>query len=293
MIAGLSPLLPKIVNRPSRIFSRTMPWHFHSRHLHHPMTKPLPDSERKSNLLFEAGALLLAAAVATVMVLHLRAGSGPALKGPLPPPGAEVLAGLPPETLQTDTAVFAGGCFWGVQAVFQHTRGVLQAVAGYAGGEAGHANYQMVSSGITRHAEVVSIRFDPRQISYAQLLQIFFSVAHDPTQLDRQHPDVGPQYRSAVFYKSSAQQQQLERYITQLDAAGLLPGKIVTQVSPFTAFFAAEAEHQNYHVRNPTAPYIVEYDQPRLARFQAWLPDFYREQAVLVDAAGVADALAR
>jgi peptide-methionine (S)-S-oxide reductase len=104
---------------------------------------------------------------------------------------------------------------------------------------------------------------------------------------------VGPQYRSAVFYKSSAQQQQLERYITQLDAAGLLPGKIVTQVSPFTAFFAAEAEHQNYHVRNPTAPYIVEYDQPRLARFQAWLPDFYREQAVLVDAAGVADALAR
>jgi peptide-methionine (S)-S-oxide reductase len=215
------------------------------------------------------------------------------LTGPLPPPGAEVLAGLPPETLQTDTAVFAGGCFWGVQAVFQHTRGVLQAVAGYAGGEAGQANYQMVSSGSTRHAEVVSIRFDPRQISYAQLLQIFFSVAHDPTQLDRQHPDVGPQYRSAVFYKGAAQQQQLERYITQLDAAGLLPGKIVTQVSPFTAFYAAEAEHQNYHVRNPAAPYIVEYDQPRLARFKAWLPDFYREQAVLVDAAGVADALAR
>lgn len=138
------------------------------------MTKPLPDPERKSNLLFEAGALLLAAAVATVMVLHLRAGSGTALKGPLPPPAAEVLAGLPPETLQSETAVFAGGCFWGVQAVFQHTRGVLQAVAGYAGGEAGQANYQMVSSGITRHAEVVSIRFDPRQISYAQLLQIFF-----------------------------------------------------------------------------------------------------------------------
>ena len=170
---------------------------------------------------------------------------------------------------------------------------MLQAVAGYAGGEAGQANYQMVSSGITRHAEVVSIRFDPRQISYAQLLQIFFSVAHDPTQLDRQHPDVGPQYRSAAFYKGAAQQQQLERYITQLNAAGVLPGKIVTQVSPFTAFYAAEAEHQNYFMRNPTAPYIVEYDQPRLARFKAWLPDFYREQAVLVDAAGVADALAR
>ena len=257
------------------------------------MTKPLPDPERKSNLLFEAGALLLAAAVATVMVLHLRAGSGTALKGPLPPPAAEVLAGLPPETLQSETAVFAGGCFWGVQAVFQHTRGVLQAVAGYAGGEAGQANYQMVSSGITRHAEVVSIRFDPRQISYAQLLQIFFSVAHDPTQLDRQHPDVGPQYRSAAFYKGAAQQQQLERYITQLEAAGVLPGKIVTQVSPFTAFYAAEADHQNYFVRNATAPYIVEHDQPRLARFKAWLPDFYREQAVLTDAAGVADALAR
>ena len=257
------------------------------------MTQPLPATERKSNLLIEIGALLLAAAVATIMVLHLRAGSGTALNGPLPPPGAEVLAGLPPVTLQTETAVFAGGCFWGVQAVFQHTRGVLQAVAGYAGGEAGQANYQMVSSGITRHAEVVSIRFDPRQISYAQLLQIFFSVAHDPTQLDRQHPDVGPQYRSAAFYKGAAQQQQLERYITQLNAAGVLPGKIVTQVSPFTAFYAAEAEHQNYHVRNPTAPYIVEYDQPRLARFKAWLPDLYREQAVLTDAAGVADALAR
>ena len=257
------------------------------------MTKPPPDPERKSNLLIEAGALLLAAAVATVMVLHLRAGSGTALTGPLPPPGAEVLAGLPSETLKTDTAVFAGGCFWGVQAVFQHTRGVLQAVAGYAGGEAGHANYQMVSGGTTRHAEAVSIRFDPRQISYAQLLQIFFSVAHDPTQLDRQHPDVGPQYRSAAFYKGAAQQQQLERYITQLDAAGVLPGKIVTQVSPFTAFYAAEAEHQNYFARNPTATYIVEYDQPRLARLKAWLPDFYREQPVLVDAAGVADALAR
>jgi peptide-methionine (S)-S-oxide reductase len=257
------------------------------------MTQPLPASERKSNLLIEAGALLVAAAVATVMVLHLRGGSGPALNGPLPPPGAEVLAGLPPVTLQTDTAVFAGGCFWGVQAVFQHTRGVLQAVAGYAGGEAGQANYQMVSSGATRHAEVVSIRFDPQQISYAQLLHIFFSAAHDPTQLDRQHPDVGPQYRSAAFYKDAAQQQQLERYITQLDAAGVLPGKIVTQVSPFTAFYAAEAEHQNYFERNPAAPYIVAYDQPRLARFKAWLPDFYREQAVLVDAAGVADALAR
>jgi peptide-methionine (S)-S-oxide reductase len=138
------------------------------------MTKPLLDPRRKSNLLIEAGALLLAVAVATVMVLYLRAGSGPALNGPLLPPGVEVLIGLPPMTLQTDLAALAGGCFWGVEAMFQHTRGVLQAVAGYASSEAGRANYQKVSIGVTRHAEVVSISFDPQQISYAQLLQIFF-----------------------------------------------------------------------------------------------------------------------
>ena len=154
----------------------------------------------------------------------------------LPPPTQDVAATAP-----TDTAVFAGGCFWGVQAVFQHTRGVLNAVSGYAGGDKAGANYDSVSTGRTGHAESVQVTFDPKQVSYGQLLQIYFSVAHDPTTLNRQGPDSGPQYRSAVFYKDADQKRVAESYIAQLDAARAFPARIVTQVAPLAAFYPAEA----------------------------------------------------
>ena len=188
----------------------------------------------------------------------------------------------PPETAAKASAVFAGGCFWGVQAVFQHTRGVLNAVSGYAGGDPQRANYQSVSSGRSGHAEAVEVSFDPRQVSYGRLLQIFFSVAHDPTQLNRQGPDTGTQYRSAVFFQGPAQQQVAERYIAQLDAASVFPAKIVTQLLPLPAFFAAEPYHQDYAMRNPHSPYIVRFDAPKVANLQRLFAKQYRDAPVLV-----------
>lgn len=231
----------------------------------------------------EAMALLVAVMIAVAMVWRLNPGAGPGI--PIPAPSADVMAGLPAASGDIDTAVFAGGCFWGVQAVFQHTRGVLNAVAGYAGGQPADANYLLVSSGSTGHAEAVQLSYDPQQISYAELLHIYFSVAHDPTQLDRQHPDVGSQYRSAVFYKDPAQKQQLERYIAQLDAAKVFPNRIVTQLTPLTAFHVAEDEHQNYATRHPDSDYIVQFDQPRIAKLKALMPALYREKPLLVEAA--------
>jgi peptide-methionine (S)-S-oxide reductase len=184
-----------------------------------------------------------------------------------------------------ETAVFAGGCFWGVQAVFQHTRGVLNAVSGYAGGARETATYASIGTGRTGHAEVVQVSYDPKQVSYGQLLQIYFSVAHDPTQLNRQGPDTGTQYRSAIFYGTASQKQVAERYIAQLDAAQVYPRKIATQLTPLAAFYPAEAYHQDYATRNPNSPYIRRFDLPKIANLKTVLPDFYRDTPVLVASA--------
>jgi|SRR5438105_5653079 len=193
---------------------------------------------------------------------------------------------LPPPAYDaptTQTAVFAGGCFWGVQAVFQHTQGVLNAVSGYAGGQKETASYEMVGSGRTGHAESVQVTFDPKRVSYGKLLQIYFSVAHDPTQLNRQGPDAGTQYRSAIFYADNAQKQVAERYIAQLDAAHVFPAKIVTQLAPLmSGFYAAEGYHQDYATLHPDSPYIAAFDLPKIANLKSTMPEVYRDQPVLV-----------
>lgn len=196
----------------------------------------------------------------------------------LPPPAFDP----PSAQAATETAVFAGGCFWGVQAVFQHTNGVVSAVSGYAGGTAGTANYAAVTTGRTGHAEAVEVRWDPRRISYGKLLQIYFSVAHDPTQLDRQGPDFGPQYRSAIFYTDATQKEVAQRYIAQLDAARSFRGKIVTKVAPLSAFYPAEDHHQDYATLHPESPYIATFDRPKIENLQSMLPEVYRETPVLV-----------
>jgi peptide-methionine (S)-S-oxide reductase len=182
------------------------------------------------------------------------------------------------------TAVLAGGCFWGVQAVFQHTKGVTQVLSGYAGGTKETAQYNVVSSGRTGHAESVQIKFDPRQISYGRILQIYFSVAHDPTQLNRQGPDEGPQYRSAIFYADAAQQQVAQAYIAQLDKAGTFKHPVVTQLTALAGFYPAEAYHQDYATRHPENPYIVYNDLPKVENLKRLFPERYREQPVLVTA---------
>jgi peptide-methionine (S)-S-oxide reductase len=174
------------------------------------------------------------------------------------------------------TAVFAGGCFWGVDAVFKHVRGVTEVVSGYAGGAANTAHYQMVSNGDTGHAEAVRISFDDARISYAQLLQVFFSVAHNPTELNRQGNDVGTQYRSAIFYTSAAQQQQAKNSIDSLGKAKVFSAPIVTQVLPLQAFYPAEDYHQNYLALHLSQPYIVHHDLPKLSALQKTFPAFYQ-----------------
>jgi peptide-methionine (S)-S-oxide reductase len=176
----------------------------------------------------------------------------------------------------SDTAVFAGGCFWGVEAVFESLEGVTDAVSGYAGGSDASPSYDKVSSGTTGHAESVRVVYDPSQISYDQLLQVFFTVAHDPTELNRQGPDVGTQYRSAVFYRNPTQREAAERYIGKLRDAKVWPGKIVTEVSALRGFHPAEEYHQNYLVRHPTQPYIVVNDMPKLEELRKRYPDLVR-----------------
>jgi len=176
-----------------------------------------------------------------------------------------------------ETAALAGGCFWGVQAVFEHLNGVRSVTAGYAGGRVNSPSYEMVSSGLTGHAESVSITFDPSQISYGQILMIFFSVAHDPTQLNRQGPDDGPQYRSAIFYSSEEQKRIAAAYIEQLDSAKVYPRKIATEVVPFEAFFRAEDYHQDYLQTHTDQPYIVYNDLPKLEHLKKQFPELYRK----------------
>ncbi|WP_448098473.1 peptide-methionine (S)-S-oxide reductase MsrA [Luteibacter yeojuensis] len=173
------------------------------------------------------------------------------------------------------TAVFAGGCFWGVEGVFQHVRGVKSVRAGYAGGDAAHANYDDVSDGDTGHAESVRVVYDPAQVTYGQLLQVFFSVAQDPTLLNRQGPDVGTQYRSAIFYATPEQKKVAEAYVAQLTAAHAFPAPIVTEVTPLKAFYLAEDYHQDYMRLNPDAMYIAVNDRPKVLALQRLYPQRY------------------
>ncbi len=175
----------------------------------------------------------------------------------------------------TETAVLAGGCFWGVQAVFQHVKGVTRVISGYSGGAKETAEYRKVSSGTTRHAESVQITYDPSQITYGQLLKVYFSVAHNPTELNRQGPDTGTQYRSAVFFSNDAQKRVASAYIAQLEAAKVFSRHIVTQVVPLQAFYPAEAYHQDYVVHHPYEPYIVINDLPKIANLQRQFPSLY------------------
>jgi len=197
----------------------------------------------------------------------------------IPPPAADVPAS---DTLQT--AVLSGGCFWGVQGVFQHTAGIASAVSGYAGGSQMTATYEQVSSGATGHAESVQIKYDPRKISYGKILQIFFSVVHDPTQLNRQGPDSGTQYRSAIFTTSDEQKKVADAYIAQLDAAKVYGKPIVTKVSPLQGFFAAEAYHQDYLTLHPHQPYIAYNDLPKVENLKKLFAENYIEKPTLVRA---------
>lgn len=204
--------------------------------------------------------------------------------------GAEEAVIIPPPTIDevtqahSETAVFAGGCFWGVQGVFQHVKGVKNAVSGYAGGAASTARYGRVSNGDTGHAESVEVTFDPSQVSYGTLLQIYFSVAHNPTELNRQGPDTGTQYRSAIFPKSSEQQRVAQAYIAQLDAARSFNKPIVTKLETYNGFYPAEEEHQDFLTEHPTYPYIVINDLPKVAQLKQLYPDRYQEKPVLVKA---------
>jgi peptide-methionine (S)-S-oxide reductase len=176
------------------------------------------------------------------------------------------------------TAVIAGGCFWGIQAVFQHVKGVIKATSGYSGGEAKTAEYELVSDGDTGHAESVRITYDPSQISYGQLLKVFFAVAHDPTQLNRQGPDTGTQYRSVIFFGDADQERIARAYIDQLNQAKVFDGNIVTQVVPLKAFYEAEAYHQDYAIHHPNNPYIVANDLPKVANLRKQFPDLYQSK---------------
>jgi len=175
------------------------------------------------------------------------------------------------------TAVFSGGCFWGVQAVFERVKGVTKAVSGYAGGNVPNPGYELVSTGETGHAESVQVTFDPAQITYGQLLRVFFSVAHDPTELNRQGPDEGTQYRSAIFYTTDEQKKIADAYIAQLGNAKTFSGPIVTQVAPLKAFYPAEGYHQNYYDQHPNSLYIIYNDKPKVANLKKELPELYRE----------------
>ncbi|RTQ97824.1 peptide-methionine (S)-S-oxide reductase MsrA [Halomonas nitroreducens] len=218
-------------------------------------------------------ALALSAAFAWTPFTHAASGAVT-----LPPPAT---TGPTPTGDALQSAVLAGGCFWGIEAVYQHLDGVTEVVSGYSGGEAATADYRLVSTGRTEHAEVVRITYDPRQVSYAQLLQVFFSVAHDPTQLDRQGPDRGRQYRSAIFYADETQQRVAEAYIDQLDAAGVFDQPIVTRLDPLNAFYPAEDYHQDYAYHHPNQPYIVFNDLPKVANLERLFPGDYRDSPVL------------
>jgi peptide-methionine (S)-S-oxide reductase len=214
------------------------------------------------------------------MKLELRIAGGALLIG------ASILmaAGFPDPTIDNknlhgkETVVLAGGCFWCVEAVFQQIAGVEKVVSGYSGGEAATAHYEMVSTGTTGHAESVQLTFNPQKISYGQILKVFFDVAHDPTQLNRQGPDRGPQYRSAIFYSSAEQKRIAEAYIKQLDDAKIFRAPIVTQVVPLKAFYPAEEHHQNFCNRNPRNPYVLGVAMPKVEKVKEKVPELVKEK---------------
>ncbi len=200
----------------------------------------------------------------------------------IPPPALDAAA---PAGGGRQTIVLAGGCFWGMQAVYQHTKGVTQAISGYAGGNKATAHYEMVGTGTTGHAESEQITFDPRQISLGRILQIYFSVAHNPTELNYQGPDAGTQYRSEIFYANDEQKRVAEAYIAQLDKAHVFAEPIVTKVGKLPGFYPAEAYHQDFAVLHPDYPYIVFNDLPKVENLQRLFPDYYRATPVTVMAA--------
>jgi peptide-methionine (S)-S-oxide reductase len=214
-------------------------------------------------------------AVSLLVVFAGFAGCGlvsAAPKGPIPPPTTDVaLASAPTK----QTAVFAGGCFWGTQAVFERVKGVISTTVGYSGGSAATATYDQVTTETTGHAESVQVVYDASKITYGQLLRIYFSVAHDPTQLNRQGPDVGTSYRSAIFYANEDQKRLANAYIAQLDAANVFGKKIVTQVVPLKAFYRAEDYHQDYALKNPDNPYIEVCDRPKIAALKQEFPELF------------------
>ena len=212
------------------------------------------------------------AAVAITAAALLQPLPSRAAASPLPAPATDIPAA---SAKGPQTAVFAGGCFWGVEAVFRHVKGVTKAVSGYAGGGPKTADYEMVSTGMTGHAESVEVTYDPAQVSYGELLRIFFSVAHDPTQLNRQGPDYGTQYRSVIFVSSDEQKRVAQAYIDQLGQAKAFAEPIVTQVIALPEFYPAEAYHQNYLALHPTQPYIVMHDMPKLAQLKTQFPERY------------------
>lgn len=218
---------------------------------------------------FTSRSLLWMTALLLGGVLH--AGVSRAAEAPRPSSGNDAAAAPGAEN-----AVFAGGCFWGVEAVFRHVKGVTSAVSGYAGGTVKSPSYEEVSSGTTGHAESVRVTYDPKEVSYTQLLKIFFSVAHDPTQLNRQGPDFGTQYRSAIFYQGDEQKREAQAYIARLNTEKAFSRPIVTQVVPLNAFYPAEAYHQNYLALHPYQPYILFNDVPKLENLRKEYPDWYR-----------------
>jgi len=222
--------------------------------------------------------VLVATAGASLWITQSSAEEG----RPIPPPAIDESAD---KAGTTEVAVLAGGCFWGVQGVFQHVEGVTNAVSGYAGGEKASAQYEAVSSGTTGHAESVRITFDPHRVSYGRILQVYFSVAHDPTQLNFQGPDTGTQYRSAIFPTTPEQARIAKAYIGQLNEAHAFSAAIVTKIEPGQSFYPAEDYHQDFLVRNPNYPYIVYNDLPKIENLKRILPDVYRAAPALVSAA--------
>jgi peptide-methionine (S)-S-oxide reductase len=225
---------------------------------------------------FVGRALSLIVLIGCVIWWGVRVSSGHVAepKGKFPAPAVD--AKLTPPQAALQTAVFAGGCFWGVQGVFQHVKGVRRATSGYSGGTVENPYYGLVSSGSTGHAESVQVVYDPSKITYGQLLMIFFSVAHDPTQKDRQGPDIGTQYRSAVFYGNEEQRKIVEAYIAQIDASKVYEKGLQTQVAPLSAFYQAEDYHQDYLTTHPDDPYIQFNDLPKIERLKRMYPEMYR-----------------
>ena len=215
---------------------------------------------------------LFSATAALALMLPLMACSESTRKTPIPAAKTDVSLAAAPGR---ETAVFAGGCFWGTQAVFERVKGVLHTEAGYAGGSAKTASYDQVTTETTGHAESVEVVYDPSKLTYGQLLRIFFSVAHDPTELNRQGPDVGTSYRSAIFYSNDEQRRLAAAYIAQLDAAHVFPKAIVTQVTPLKGFYRAEEYHQDYALKNPSNPYIAVCDRPKIDALKQQFPELF------------------